>query len=293
MLQDPDAPLPSEGARSFGMVNGRIIVNGVTYSGNLEVISDNNGLYIIKELPLEDYVEGVVSAESGKDWELEALKAQAVVSRTYALFHKENNHKKGFHLTSSIMNQAYKGENNNPTIKRAVKETEGEILIYNNKPINSVYHSICVGKTELPDEVWGSSYPYLKSVDCNTKDTPYDNWQRRFSYEDLQKAVGIDGIKDVEVVDYTITGRVKTLRFKTSGSSIDIKATELRRMLGYNRLPSTDFSVKMDGEMVIFEGRGWGHGVGLSQWGAQEMARNGKTYREILEHYYPEAIIKR
>ncbi|GAB4535351.1 MAG: SpoIID/LytB domain-containing protein [Thermodesulfovibrionia bacterium] len=313
MLKDPNLPLPSEGARSLGTVNGKIIVNGEVYSGNLEVIGDSNGLYVIKELPLEDYVEGVVSAEGGKDWELEALKAQAVIARTYAILYIENNPKKGFHLTSTIMNQAYKEGDNSPLIKRAVKETEGEVLVYNDRPINALYHSVCVGKTEIPEEVWGNDYPtvtsppgtvtsppgtvtsppYLKSVDCNTKDTPYDNWQRRFSIPNLERAIGIDGIKDIEVVDYTLTGRVRTLRFKTEGSLIEIKATELRRMLGYKELPSTDFSVRIEGDSVIFDGRGWGHGVGLSQWGAQEMAKNGKDYREILEHFYPGAVIKK
>ncbi len=294
MLHEPDAPLPSEDAKSLGSINGRIMVNGETYTGSLEIKSDRNGLHIINELPLERYVEGVVASESGKDWELEALKAQAVISRTYAIFYKNLNPEKDFHLTSSIKHQVYRKENKDPLIARAVEETKGEILTYDNKPIKAFYHSVCVGKTEIPEEVWGESYPYLRSVNCNSKNTPYDNWQRRFSLKNLGEAIGMNGIRDIRIASYTITGRVKTLRVTNEGSSVmEIKATELRRLLGYKELPSTDFFIKIEDKEVIFEGRGWGHGVGLCQWGAQEMAKQGRDYREILEHYYPGAILKK
>ncbi len=293
MLQDPNAPLPSDDAVSLGDVKGKIIVDGGTYTGNLEVKSDSNGLYIITDLPLERYVEGVVASESGEGWELEALKAQAVISRTYAVFHKNAGSGKEFHLTSSVRHQVYKGENSDPLINRAVKETEEEILTYNDMPIKAYYHSICIGKTEVPEEVWGEGYPYLKSVNCNTKNTPYDSWQRVYSFQKLGEAIGLNDIKEISIASYTVTGRVKSLRIKGEESSIiEIKATELRRLLGYKRLPSTDFSIKIENGDVVFEGKGWGHGVGLCQWGAQEMARKGKNYREILEHFYPGTVIK-
>jgi len=294
MLNGPDAVLPAGDAEMLGRVEGEIIFDGHLYTGSLEVRSDGKGLYIINEIPLERYVEGVVASESGEGWELEALKAQAVVSRTYAIYNREHMRGRGYHITSSIRDQLYRETEADPLVSRAVKETEGEILLYNNRPIKAYYHSICMGKTEVPEEVWGDSYPYLVSVDCNAKDTPYDSWYRRVSLEDLEDLVGVRGIGDIRISSYTVTGRVKTLEIMTvDHSSITLRATDLRRLLGYRRLPSTDFSLRIDDGGVVFEGRGWGHGVGLCQWGAKRMAEEGKTYREILEHFYPGTTLRR
>jgi len=299
MLKSPDDPLPSEGAELIGSLNGKVFINGGFYVGSLEIRKDEKGLYIINRLPLEKYIEGVVASETGKEWELEALKAQAVVSRTYALFYKNLNRGKCYHLTSTVLHQVYKNHNRiNSLIKQAVRETKGEILTYNGQPIKAFYHSTCVGKTELPEEVWGESYPYLKSVDCNSKNSPYQSWQRRFTFDEIEEATGIKGIKDIKIASYTSTGRVKTINVifqkdEMGISDIEIRATELRNLLGYRRLPSTHFSLAVKNGEVIFDGKGWGHGVGLCQWGALEMAREGKDYREILRHYYPGAILKR
>lgn len=293
MLDDSDSPLPSEKTESLDKLNGKIFFEGETYSGSLEVRRDENGLYIINDLPFEKYIEGVVASETGGGWEMEALKAQAVISRTYALFYKNLNKDKEYDLTSSVLHQVFKEDNINPQIIRAVKETGGEILMYEGNPAKTLYHSICIGKTELPEEVWGGSYPYLKSVDCNTKNTPYDNWMREFTFDEIGKAASINGvIKDITIASYTSTGRVKTLKITTATETeLEIKSNDLRKYLGYKMLPSTDFSLTKGTETgqagVIIEGRGWGHGVGLCQWGALEMAREGKNYKEILAHYYP------
>ncbi len=294
MLENPDNPMPSKQAESLGKLNGKVFINGQFYVGYFEVKRDENGLYIINDLPFERYIEGVVASETGKEWEIEALKAQAVISRTYAIFYKTLKTKKDFHLTSSVLHQVYKGNNTSPLIRRAVKETEGEILIYEGYPIKAFYHSTCVGKTELPEEVWGGDYPYLKSVDCNSKNSPYENWQRRFSFEKIEKALGISSIEDISIASYTSTGRVKTLNIVAANTSeMEVKATDLRKLLGYRELPSTHFSliIKESG-YAIFDGKGYGHGVGLSQWGALEMAKQGKNYKEILKHYYPGTILK-
>lgn len=292
ILENPDDPLPSEQAEHISSLNGKVFINGQFYTGSFEIRRDENGLYIINNIPFERYVEGVVASESGREWELEALKAQAVVSRTYALFYKTLNREKNYHLTSSMLHQVYKNNNDvNFLVRRAVEETKGEILTYKGHPIKAFYHSTCVGKTELPEEVWGESYPYLKSVECNGKNSPYETWIRKFTFDEIEEAIGIKGIKDINIVSYTSTGRVKTLKVIVQKSevntSIEIKATDLRKLLGYKKLPSTHFSLKVVDEDIIFDGKGWGHGVGLSQWGALEMARQGKSYREILEHYYP------
>ncbi len=310
MHESPRDPLPSEQAERLESLTGKVFFNGKSYSGSFEVLRDENGLYVVNNLPFGKYIEGVVASETGKDWEIEALKAQAVISRTYAIFNKNVNTENSFHLTSSVLNQLYKGDNADPLITQAVQATEKEVLTYEGRPINALYHATCEGKTELPEEVWVESYPYIKSVECNGINAPYENWQKKFTFEQIGKAVGTDGIRDISIAAYTSTGRVKTLKITIAGANennppleqadkggfseqtIEIKATELRRKLGYKELPSTDFSITTAGAEAFFDGKGYGHGVGLSQWGALAMAKQGKSYREILAHFYPGTTIK-
>jgi len=294
MLESPGQPLPSADAEKVEGLTGKIFFSGQSYSGSFEILRDKNGLHVINNLPFEKYIEGVVASELGKDWEIEAMKAQAVISRTYALLYKNINSGDRFHLTSSVLHQLYKeGEDVEPAVKRAVNATKGEILMYGRDPVKAFYHATCEGRTELPEEVWKESFPYLKSVECNCKNAPYESWQRRFSPEEISRALGITGLKDIYIASYTATGRARTLKLLTETNEVkEVIATELRRALGYKELPSTDFSIKKTDTEIIFDGKGYGHGVGLSQWGALEMAKEGRNYREILEHFYPGTTIK-
>jgi stage II sporulation protein D len=297
LSEDPNSPLPSDDTEELGSVDGKVFFNGKSYEGSLRFSRDENGLYIINDLPFEKYIEGVVASETGKEWELEALKSQAVISRTYAVFHRDRNPDKNFHMTSGVLHQVYTDENISPMVRKAVEETAGQILAYGNLPINAFYHSTCEGKTELPEEVWSESFPYFRSVDCNTSNAPYESWTVKFTFDEIEEAAGVEELDEIDILSYTSTGRVRALRIttgdkETGTSEVQMKATDLRRLLGYRRLPSTDFSLKKEARSVIIEGRGWGHGVGLSQWGALEMARQGRNYREILAHYYPGTEIK-
>ncbi len=269
MHESPSATLPSGEVESVDQLRGKVLINNQAYTGELQIIKDKNGLFVINTLPLEEYVEGVVASETGKDWEMEALKAQAVISRTYADYHRTLNVKKDYHLTSSMLHQLYKGKNTDPFITYVVKATEGEILTFGNQPIKAFFHATCEGKTELPDEIWQESYPYLTSVDCNTKNTPYSNWQRKFSLDEISSVLDTGTIKDISIASHTATGRVRIIK-----------------------VLSTKFSLERKGRFLIFAGQGFGHGVGLSQWGALEMAAEGKSYREILAHFYPGTTIK-
>jgi stage II sporulation protein D len=291
MLESPREPLPSGQTEEIERLTGKVFFNGQSYSGSFDILKDENGLYVINNLPFENYIEGVVASEVGKDWEIEALKAQAVISRTYAIFNKNINTENIFHLTSTVLHQVYKGDNTDPLITQAVEGTTGEILTYEGNPINALYHATCEGKTELPEEVWVESYPYIKSVECNGVNAPYESWQKKFTFDQIRRALEINGITDIYIDSYTSTGRAKTLKIVTEASELEIKATELRKLLGYKALPSTLFSVTKNDTEVIFDGKGYGHGVGLSQWGALEMARKGKTYKEILAHFYPGTTI--
>ena len=293
IVESPHDPILSEDAEKIGNLKGEIFLNGSGYKGFIDVRRDQNGLHFITELPFEKYIEGVVVSEIGKDWNVEAMKAQAVISRTYAVYQKGLNAGKDYHITSSVLHQVYKGDNADETVGRAVKETTGEILTYEKKPVETFYHSTCTDKTELPEEVWGKSYPYLKSVSCMDKNSPYEHWVRRFSVAEIEKALNIKGIKGISISSFTSTGRVKMLRVVTESSELEVKAVDLRKLLGYKELPSTQFSVSITGSEVIFEGSGYGHGVGLSQWGALELANEGKNYKEILQYYYPGTILQK
>lgn len=294
ILEDsrPTIPDKDEKLVKLGNMQGDLLMTGIHYSGNIEVWKGEKGLYIVNDLPLEDYVESVVVAEVGTNWDLEALKVQAVITRTYAVYRKAVSQDSRFHLTSSVLHQVYKGNNSHILISYAVRETSGEVLTYNDKPIEALYHSTSGGRTENPEEVFGKSYPYLKSVESNCEISPYWVWERKLPKEEIEKALGIKNLNNITINARTSTGRAKELVIASESGQMVIKATEFRKLLGWSRLPSTNFSIHSDETAIIFEGKGYGHGVGLCQWSALQMARDGKSYREILSFFYPGTEIR-
>ena len=288
----PHVPAKDEKIEKMGSMEGDLLVTGSHYSGNIEVWKGDGGLYLINELPVEEYVKEVVMAEVGSNWEIEALKVQAVLSRTYGLYRKKLNGNSLFHITSSVLHQAYKGNGSDARVAFAVEETAGEILTYNGKPIEPLYHSTCGGRTEDSQEVFGKSYPYMKPVEANCESSPYWVWEKRIPLTEIEKALNISGIKELAVKSYTSTKRVRELTVVHNAGTTTVKATDLRKLLGWSRLPSTNFSLKKDEDSIIFEGKGYGHGVGLCQWSALQMAREGKNYKEILSYFYPGTTIQ-
>lgn len=294
ILEDTDAvPDKNEPLVMMGNTQGDLIKNGTHYSGTIEVWKGEKGLYLINELPLEGYVENVVVSEVGPNWDTEALKAQAVISRTYAVYRKSQSGDPRFDLTSSVISQVYKGSNVPIQIAYAVRETAGEILTYDGNPIEALYHSTSGGRTENPEEVFGKSYPYLKSVESNCELSPYWAWERKIPTEEIEKALGIKGIQNITIHSLTSTGRVRELMVESEAGQTLIKATELRKLLGWSKLPSTNFIMRINSTSINFEGKGYGHGVGLCQWSALQMAKDGKNYKEILSFFYPGTEIHR
>ncbi len=293
--KNPRIPQKDEQVEKIGTARGEVILSGMKYFGNIEVWKGEGGLYIINEISLEDYVKGVVAAEVGSKWESEALKAQAVAARSYSLYQRLHNvtSKMRYHLTSTVLHQAYKGNDVPASIAKAVDDTKGEVLMYEGSPIIAYYHSTSGGITEDPAEVFGKSYPYLKSVETNCELSPYYMWEKRIPVADIERAMNISGLKDIIIDSYTVSNRVRVFRLVSESGEIEVSGADFRKNIGWDELPSTLITdITRDGTIYIFEGRGYGHGVGMCQWSALEMAKEGKSYTEILSRFYPGTTIE-
>jgi len=288
-------PQKDEGVERLAVSTGEVIFGGMQYFGKIEVWRGKNGLYVVNELPLEEYVKGVVSGEVGRSWDIEALKAQAVISRTYVLMQK--NYAVAapvpYDVTSSVLHQVFKGGDVPESIAQAVESTRGEILTFEGKPIVAYFHSTSGGITEDAAEVFGKSYPYLKPVETNSELSPYFLWQKKIPVKDMEKAAGVKGLKDIGIDSHSASGRVRNFSFVNGSGSTKIVAKTLRQNLGWDKLPSTFVtSIMRDNGYFIVEGRGYGHGVGMCQWSALQMARDGKTYKDILSYFYQGTVLQ-
>ncbi len=260
----------------------------------------------VEEIDLDQYLYGVVSAEMPASFEAEALKAQAVVARTYTIYKIVNNdgkHEKADICDDSTCCQAWiskedrleKWDEDNRDeywnkIVKAVNETQGKIVTYEGKPINAFFHSNSGGKTEAPINVWGGSgYPYLQSVSTTGEDA-YSQYssEASFSKEEFEekiKEVHSDfkinyKEKDcIKIEEYTDGDRVKTIKI----GNLELSGVEVRNIFG---LRSANFTVTVDDDKIEFKVTGYGHGVGMSQTGADSLAKEGKTYEDIIHHFY-------
>jgi len=292
----------SLGRPVFIQSRGELIqVNGRAYRGSIEIRKKGSGLLqVINDLDLEDYLLGVVAAEIPSDWEMEALKAQAVASRTYALYQKRNAGRRAYHILATVDGQMYLGKRGErPRAEQAVEETKGLVLTYRGEVIPAFYHASCGGHTEDALELWGIDEPYLKGVDCDCQDiSTYGTWEKRVTTAGIIRSLRREGYRLNEIVGVgigglTAAGRVKNVLFRHAGGSLSVPAETLRATLGYASLPSIFFEPEIIDREIVLSGRGFGHGVGLCQWGAKEMARRGADYQSILSYYYPGTALAR
>ena len=260
----------------------------------------------IEEVGLDEYLYGVVSAEMPVSFEEEALKAQAVVARTYTIYKIVNND--GKHDNADICDdsgccQAWISKENRmknwkeeekdenwSKIVNAVNETQGKFITYEGKPINAFFHSNSGGETETPINVWGGSgYPYLQSVSTSGEDS-YSQYssEAEFTKKEFEKKIKENHSdfkidykqKDcIKIKEYTEGNRVKTINI----GNLELSGVEVRNIFG---LKSANFKVTLDGDKIKFEVIGYGHGVGMSQTGADSMAKEGKNFEDIIHHFY-------
>jgi stage II sporulation protein D len=266
------------------------------YRGLLELRRTPSGrLTVINEVDLEEYLYGVLKMEVDPAWPAEALKAQAVAARTAALWSLNKFSSEGYDVRANTDSQVYDGVTaEDPRTSAAVDETRGEIMTYQGRPIFAAYHSDSGGYTESIEFVWGGTYAYLKGVpDPYSVGAPRHEWVVRMDlavFEDRLRRAGrmVAGVSGIEVAEATPSGRATLLRIAGAHGVLLLKGADLRTILGAD-LRSTLFTVRLVSEaqpQVEFLGRGYGHGVGLSQWGARGMAEAGRRYREILSYYY-------
>ena len=262
--------------------------------GALEVRRAPRGLWMVNHVRLEDYVAGTLSREVYSSWEPEMLKAQAVVTRTYALHQMARRAGYAFDLGGDTAGQVYGGyDAENPAAQAAARATRGAYLAYRGAPILAVYHSASGGQTASAEEVWGRRLPYLVSVSvAEEEDSPDTYWRASVSGTKLGRALtplGIDvgSVRGVRVVERSQSGRALQVQVSGTERSEKLEARALRTALGETVIRSTLFEIRSEGERFVFVGSGHGHGVGMSQWGGQSMARRGASHESILAAFYP------
>ena len=260
----------------------------------------------VENINIDEYLYGVVAAEMPASYHIEALKAQVVTARTYTIYkmvNKNNKHENADVCDDFGCCQAWiskedrfaKWEENSrqsnwDKIVEAVKSTQGEIITYEGKPINAFFHSNSGGITETTTAVWGGEdYPYLKSVETSGEDA----YSQYHSEVVLSKQTFIDKIKEkhnnfeidfnnkeaIKILEYTGANRVKKIKI----GNLELSGVEIRTILG---LKSANFKVSTEGDNIKFEVVGYGHGVGMSQTGADSMAKQGNDYKQIIKHFY-------
>jgi stage II sporulation protein D len=278
---------------------GFLRVNGREYPGALEILRSGDAITVVNELPLEDYLAGAVKAEAGDKMPLEMLKAQAVVARTYAAYHRRLNAEKPFHLVASTLNQQYWGRvPTDSPVWAAVNETAGQVLLWNGDLFPAFYHTDSGGHTEDPRVVFATgNMPALKPVRVEFPSaSPHHRWRLDLPLGDLSAAllrggVSVGRVVALDVLERSTSLRVARIAVRGTAGTVTLRGNDLRRLVGYDTLKSTLFAVAVAGRVARFVGRGYGHGVGLDQWSAKTMADQGYTAPQIVAYYYPGAVL--
>lgn len=288
-----------DGLRLAPADTGALRVSGREYPGALEILRTPDGILVVNELPLEDYLAGAVKAEAGDKMPLEMLKAQAIVARTYAAYHRRLNAEKAYHLLASTLNQQYVGRVPEDSIVwTAVRETAGQVLLWNGELFPAFYHTDSGGHTEDPRAVFAATnMPALKAVRVPFKSaSPHHRWRLDLPVSELAAALARGGLSvgrvtALDVLERSASLRVVRIAVRGTAGSVTLRGNDLRRLVGYDTLKSTLFAVSVSKSTARFVGRGYGHGVGLDQWSAKTMAEQGYRAQQIVAYYYPGATL--
>ncbi len=272
------------------------------FRGSVRVLKDKSGFfYAINTVDIESYLYGVLHHEVASWWPMEALKAQAIASRTYALYQAAMSRAGEYDLKSGTGSQVYGGSTTERyRTKKAVDETAGEVLTWEGKIFPAYFHATCAGVTAGAAELWKIDLPPLSGgVKCSyCRISPHYDWQAKIPLSTIEEKLRQSGrsvgrILKIEIISQTPSHRVGSLRITgTSGEAV-IAAKDFRVWVGGDKMRSTVFTVSVAEDMAAFRGKGWGHGVGLCQWGTLGQALLGHSHEEILKFYYPGSEIKK
>ena len=278
-----------------------VYINQRRFSGAVNIIrTADQKLLLVNVVGLEAYIKGVLYHEVSHRWPMDALKSQAVAARSYAIYRMQNSADKDFDVTNDIYSQVYGGKTSERyRTNLAVEWTKNQVLTYAGKILPAYFHATCAGHTENVSELWKQDILPLKGVFCPyCKNSPHYNWKQNFRLKDIQDKLNAAGykiglIQDIRIVERNRSNRIRKLLITDrQGESLAISGKDFRNLVGPNLIRSNNYDIEMKGYFFDMNGHGWGHGVGLCQWGADEMARQHYKYDEILNFYYPAAKIE-
>jgi stage II sporulation protein D len=276
---------------------GGVHVGSGVYLGRVEIEAEGGGLSAINRLPLETYLLGIVGSEMSPEWPLEALKAQAVAARTYAMQRRMMMRaaNRSYDLESSVISQVYKGaEKIRPAVIQAVKATRGEVMSYRHGLAEALFHSTCGGKTSSAEAAFGRPVPYLVSEPCRwCRESTRHSWKVSVSLHDLSQMLESARITRTKLKSFERKDGASAVSVHEKNGAKAVSPRAIRQAMGYTVLYSEHFTAKTKGSTVQIQGSGFGHGVGMCQWGARGLALEGKGYQEILEHYYKGIRVQR
>lgn len=261
------------------------------YRGSISFRVNNGKLDIINNVQLDDYLRGVLPKEMSPEFPMESLKAQALCSRSFAINNFNKYIKKGYNLDDTTNSQVYYGKDvEEKSTDKAVETTLGEVIKYDGKIAETIFCASSGGYTVSSADAWGgNAVPYLIS-----KEDPYSThpWEYTLKDSDLKK-LNLSDVFGVNLDSMNTSNRVNSISFSTSKGDITMKAKDFRQKIGNTRIKSTLFDIACDNNKIVVKGKGYGHGVGMSQYGAVEMAKKGNNYKDIIGFYFPGTNIEK
>ncbi len=278
---------------------GNFKINNRQYRGDFKIIKGKL-LLVVNILPLEDYVKGIAIREISHYWPQETIKANVIIFRTFALYHIQMFKDKDYDVKSDVYSQVYGGKDaERYRISDIVDQTRGTVLTYKKEILPSFFHSTCGGHTENASEIWNVAMSPLSGVKCGyCRESIHRNWEAVLSEEDIvsklrRKSYKVNYIRRIKVVERNESDRISNLEIVTNKGTINLKGEEFRSIMGADVIKSANFKVINMSPSFVFDGIGWGHGVGLCQWGSYFMGKEDFTSDQIIEYYYPGSKIEK
>lgn len=290
-----------------------------SYEGRIDIISLKGEILAVNTLNIEKYLRGVVPKEAVYTWPSEALKTQAVAARTYAIYHLTTSRRKLYDVDDTARYQVYAGVGEaKDSTDKAVLETKGEVLVHKGKVIVAFFHAYSGGRTDSAENIFGNPADYclgakelFTRAELKAELRPSSQWIVEWTTDPMSKSELLKKVqsssrtlsrfdlsRDFDIFEKELNPlfkSVKTLEFEQTGLTAQVDFKEIRKQIGWSNFPSYHYRmVQKENSKIVFKGHGWGHHVGMSQWGAFIMAKNlGMTYEEILDHYYAQTTLEK